>query len=84
MVYFLPNEFMAPANQVVQEEASLDDEQLEGLMAQQVRQASHLRQIGKKSTHEAAILERICQWQAIDQDVCRQWSGSQCNAVHHF
>jgi predicted aspartyl protease len=36
MVYFLPNEFMAPANQVVQEEASLDDEQPEGLMAQQV------------------------------------------------
>jgi hypothetical protein len=33
MVYFLPNEFMAPANQVVQEEMSLDDEQLEGLMA---------------------------------------------------
>jgi hypothetical protein len=33
MVYFLPNEFMARANQVVQEEASLDDEQLEGLMA---------------------------------------------------
>jgi hypothetical protein len=33
MVYFLPNEFMAPANQVVQEEASLDDEQIEGLMA---------------------------------------------------
>jgi hypothetical protein len=31
MVYFLPNEFMAPANQVVQEETSLDvndDEQL--------------------------------------------------------
>jgi hypothetical protein len=27
---------MAPANQVVQEEASLDDEQLEGLMAQLV------------------------------------------------
>jgi hypothetical protein len=36
MVYFLPNEFMAPANQVVQEETSLDDEQLEGLMAQLV------------------------------------------------
>jgi hypothetical protein len=36
MVYFLPNECMAPANQVVQEEASLDDEQLEGLMAQLV------------------------------------------------
>jgi hypothetical protein len=33
MVYFLPNEFMAPANQVVQEEASLDDEQTEGMMA---------------------------------------------------
>jgi hypothetical protein len=33
MVYFLPNEFMAPANQVVQEETSLDindDEQLGG------------------------------------------------------
>jgi hypothetical protein len=27
---------MAPANQVVQEETSLDDEQLEGLMAQLV------------------------------------------------
>jgi hypothetical protein len=39
MVYFLPNEFMAPANQVVQEETSLDindDERLEGLMAQLV------------------------------------------------
>jgi hypothetical protein len=38
MVCFLPNEFMAPANRVVQEEASLDlneDEQL-GLMAQLV------------------------------------------------
>jgi hypothetical protein len=45
MVYFLPNEFVAPANQVVQEETSLDindDEQLEGLMAQLVlaKQAS--------------------------------------------
>jgi hypothetical protein len=28
MVYFLPNEFMAPANQVMQEETSLDDELL--------------------------------------------------------
>jgi hypothetical protein len=36
MVYFLPNDFMAPANQVVQEEASLDDEQIEGVMAQLV------------------------------------------------
>jgi hypothetical protein len=39
MVYFLPNEFMAPANQVVQEEVSPDvneDEQLGGLMAQLV------------------------------------------------
>jgi hypothetical protein len=38
MVCFLPNEFMAPANQVVQEEASQDineDEQL-GLMVQLV------------------------------------------------
>jgi hypothetical protein len=38
MVYLLPNEFMAPSNQVVQEEASPDineDEQL-GLMAQLV------------------------------------------------
>jgi hypothetical protein len=33
MVYFLPNEFMAPANQVVQEEVSPDDEQIEGMMA---------------------------------------------------
>jgi hypothetical protein len=36
MVYFLPNEFMAPANQAMQEETSLYDEQLEGLMAQLV------------------------------------------------
>jgi hypothetical protein len=39
MVYFLPNEFMAPANQVVQEETSLeihDDDQLGELMAQLV------------------------------------------------
>jgi hypothetical protein len=45
MVYFLPNEFMAPANQVMQEETSPDineDEQLGGLMAQLVlaKQAS--------------------------------------------
>jgi hypothetical protein len=36
MVYFLPNEFMSPANQVMQEEASFDDEQTEGMMAQLV------------------------------------------------
>jgi hypothetical protein len=37
MVYLLPNEFMAPANQVVQDEASPnEDEQLAGLMAQLV------------------------------------------------
>jgi hypothetical protein len=39
MIYFLPNEFMAPANQVVQEKTSPDvneDEQLGGLMAQLV------------------------------------------------
>jgi hypothetical protein len=39
MVYFLPNVFMAPANQVVQKETSPDineDEQLGGLMAQLV------------------------------------------------
>jgi hypothetical protein len=39
MVYFLPNEFMDPANQVVQEETFPDvneDEQLGGLMAQLV------------------------------------------------
>jgi hypothetical protein len=39
MVNFLPNEFMAPANQVVQEEVSPDvneDDQLGGLMAQLV------------------------------------------------
>jgi hypothetical protein len=39
MVYFFPNEFMAPANQVVQEETYPDineDEQLGGLMAQLV------------------------------------------------
>jgi predicted aspartyl protease len=39
MVYFLPNEFMAPANQVVQEEVSPnvdEDEKLGGLMPQLV------------------------------------------------
>jgi hypothetical protein len=38
MVCFLPNEFMAPANQVVQEEMSLDIDEAEqlGLMAQLV------------------------------------------------
>jgi hypothetical protein len=39
MVYLLPNKFMAPANQVVQEEVSPDineDEQLGGFMAQLV------------------------------------------------
>jgi hypothetical protein len=39
MVYLLPNEFMAPANQVVQEEAfpeTNEDERLEGVMAQLV------------------------------------------------
>jgi hypothetical protein len=74
MVYFLPNEFMAPANQVVQEETSLDvndNEQLWGTDgATGVSQASHLRQTGQKSTHKAVVLEGIRQWQAIDQDVC--------------
>jgi non-homologous end joining protein Ku len=73
MVCFLPNEFMAPANQVVQEEASPDineDEQLK-LMAQLVlaKQATFDKP-GQKSAYEAAVLERIHQWQAIDQDVC--------------
>jgi hypothetical protein len=39
MVYLVPNEFMAPANQVVQEETSTDineDEKLGGLIAQLV------------------------------------------------
>jgi hypothetical protein len=38
MVCFLPNEFMAPANQVVQEETSPDIDEAEqlGLMAQLV------------------------------------------------
>jgi hypothetical protein len=38
MVCFLPNEFMAPANQVAQEEASPDIDEVEqfGLMAQLV------------------------------------------------
>jgi hypothetical protein len=39
MVYFLPNEFMSPANQVVQEDVSPDfneDEQLGGLIVQLV------------------------------------------------
>jgi hypothetical protein len=54
MVYFLPNEFMAPANQVVQEETSLeihDDDQLGGLMAQLVL----AKQEGPK--HEAMKLQ---------------------------
>jgi hypothetical protein len=38
MVYFLPNEFMAPANQIVQEEALPEDDEAEQaeLMAQLV------------------------------------------------
>jgi hypothetical protein len=36
------------------------------------------------ATHEAAVLEGICQWQAIEQDVRRRWSGSQRNALHHL
>jgi hypothetical protein len=85
MVYFLPNEFMAPANQVVQEEASPDDEQIEGVMAQLVlAKQAIFDKPAKKSTLEAVVLEGICQWQAIDQDVCRRWSGSQRNAVHHL
>jgi hypothetical protein len=84
MVYFLLNGFMAPANQVVQEEASLDDEQVEGLMAQLVLAKQAVFDKPAKNRHEAAVLEGICQWQAIDQDVCRRWSGSQCNAVHHL
>jgi hypothetical protein len=36
MVYFLPNELVAPANQVVQEEAFPEDERLERVMAQLV------------------------------------------------
>jgi hypothetical protein len=73
MVYFLPNEFMAPANQVVQEETSPDineDEQLGVNGTKGIGLAGHLRQTGQKSTHEVIVLERIRQWQAIDQDVC--------------
>jgi hypothetical protein len=85
MVYFLPNEFMAPSNQVVQEEMSLDNDQLGGLMAQLVlAKQAIFDKPAIKSTHEAAVLERVCQRQAIDQDVCRRWSGGQRNAIHHF
>jgi hypothetical protein len=82
LVYFLPNEFMAPANQVVQEEASLDDEQIEGMMARLVLAKQAIFDKPAKNRH--TVLERIRQWKAVDQDVCRQWSGSQRNAVHHL
>jgi hypothetical protein len=73
MVCFLPNEFMAPANQIVQEEVSPDIDEAEqfGLMAHLVlaNQATFDKP-AKKSAHETAVLERIRQWEAIDQDVC--------------
>jgi hypothetical protein len=72
MVYFLPNEFMAPANQVVQEETSLDindDEQLGGLMAQLVlaKQATydkpaknrHMRPLYLKGYVNGKLLTRM-------------------------
>jgi hypothetical protein len=53
MIYFLPNEFMSPANQVEQEETSPDineDEQLGGLMAQLV--------LAKQATFDKPAMNR--------------------------
>jgi hypothetical protein len=52
MVCFLPNEFMAPANQVVQKEASPDIDEAEqfGLMAQLV--------LAKKATFDKPAKNR--------------------------
>jgi hypothetical protein len=58
MVYFLPNEFMAPANQVVQEEASLDDEQVEGMMAQLVLAKQEIFDKPAKNRHMRSLYLR--------------------------
>jgi hypothetical protein len=88
MVYFLPNEFLAPANQVVQEETSLDindDEHLGGLMAQLVlaKQATfdkpaknrHLRPLYLKEYVNGKPLTKMF----IDGGGC-----SQRDAVHYL
>jgi hypothetical protein len=72
MVCFLSNEFMAPANQVVQEEASPyinEDEQL-GLMAQLVLAKQATFDKPAKNRHMRPLCLRRYVWQAIDQDVC--------------
>jgi hypothetical protein len=72
MVCFFLNEFMAPANPVVQEEASPDIDEAEqlGLMAQLLLAKQATFDKPTKNRHiETAILEGICQWEAIDQDV---------------
>jgi hypothetical protein len=85
MVYFLPNEFMAPANQVVQEEASLDDEQLGGLMAQLVLAKQAVFDKPAKNLHMRPLyLKGYVNGKPLTKMCCRWWSGGQCNAVHHF
>jgi hypothetical protein len=63
MVYLLPNEFMAPANQVVQEETSPDineDEQLGGLIAQLVLAKQATFDKPTKNRHMRPLYLRGC------------------------
>jgi hypothetical protein len=63
MVYFLPNEFMTPANQVVQEETPLDindDEQLGGLMAQLVLAKQAIFDKPAKNRHMRPLYLKGC------------------------
>jgi hypothetical protein len=78
MVYFLPNKFMAPANQVVQEEASLDDEQVEGMMAQLVLAKQAIFDKPAKNQHMRPLYLRGY------VNGSQRWSGSQRNAVQHL
>jgi hypothetical protein len=72
MVCFLPNEFMAPANQVVQEEMLPDIDEAEQLrlVAQLVLAKQATFDKPAKNRHMRQLyLKGICQWEGIDQDV---------------
>jgi hypothetical protein len=71
MVCFLPNEFMAPANQIMLEEVLPDMDETEqfGLMAQLVLDKQAIFDKPAKN-RQTAVLKRVCQRETIDQDVC--------------
>jgi hypothetical protein len=88
MVYFLPNEFMAPANQVVQEEMSLDvndDEHLGGLMAQLVLAKQATFDKPAKNRHMRSLyLKGYINGKPLTKMFVDWWGCGQRDAVHYL